>query len=342
MKAFVSVNRGFGGAEKQFDQLVADLRAAGVVDDIWRFERHDLGQRSLLPTLISLFRLRRGVVVYNMSVLGIGVLPLLFLWLLGNRIVLYPHVVVSPAKSRPRLWLLRAALQRVSTRVAHRVIAISDGNLFTLERFVPREKISVIYNYVTCENDRPFQLGQLNRDIAIIGRLQDQHKQQLTFLRRHGALLKAEDLIIHLFGSGPDEQDIKACVAQQGLQDQVVMHGWCDEAHIYAQPFSFVLNLSRWEGLPLSILEAIYQDRIVLLSDVDGNRELAYGDFVFKSDDELHQLLLQAVVRLDINVELLAAQKRRLYARCNRDRAMRLLGAVLQHATEPVSSPAPG
>lgn len=330
MKAFVSVNRGFGGAEKQFDQMVKDLRAAGVVGADWTYQRHDLSTTSRLTTLRELCRQRCGTVVYNMSVLGIGVWPLLLLRLLGNRILLFPHVVVSPARSRPKMWRLRAWLQGFSTRLADRIIAISDGNLFTLERFVPREKLSVIYNYVGCENDMPFQAKPLNREIAIIGRLQNQHKQQLTFLRRHGDLLRERELVLHLFGSGPDEAAIRATVAEQGLEAHVVLHGWCDEDDIYAHPFSFVLNLSRWEGLPLSILEAIYRDRIVLLSDVDGNRELAYGDFLFKSDEELRELLVRIVVNQDIDYALLQAQKRRLSQRCYRERSLRLLGEALE------------
>lgn len=330
MKSFVSVNRGFGGAEKQFDQMVKDLRAAGIVGEDWTYQRHDLSSTSHLATLRALCSQRGGTVVYNMSVLGIGVWPLLLLRLLGNRILLFPHVVVSPARSRPKMWRLRAWLQWFSTRLADRIVAISDGNLFTLERFVPRKKLIVVYNYVGCENDIPFQANPLNREIAIVGRLQDQHKQQLTFLRCHGDLLREKGLVLHLFGSGPDEAAIRKTVEERGLEAHVVLHGWCDEDAIYAHPFSFVLNLSRWEGLPLSILEAIYRDRIVLLSDVDGNRELAYGDFLFKSDEELQELLVRMVVNQDIDYALLLAQKRRLYHRCHRERSLRLLGQALE------------
>lgn len=329
MKAFISVNCGFGGAEKQFDQLVQDLRATGFIGVDWVYQRHDLISTNWVSVLQALWRQRDGVVIYNMSVLGIGVLPLLILRLLGNRILLYPHVVVSPAKSRPKLWRVRAWLQGVSTKLSHRIVAISDGNLFTLERFVPRDKLALIYNYVGCENDAPFQVRPLNREIAIIGRLQDEHKQQLTFLRQHGDFLREHDLVVHIFGSGPDEVAIRQVIVENRLDKHVVMHGWCDETTIYAQSFSFVLNLSRWEGLPLSVLEAIYQNRIVLLSDVDGNRELAYGDFLFKSGDELRELLLSRVVKGQCNIELLHAQKARLYARCNKRKALAKLQAVI-------------
>jgi len=329
MKAFVSVNAGFGGAEKQFDQLVQDLRAAGIVGDDWTYQRHDLSSTSRLAVLRALWRQRGGTVVYNMSVLGIGVFPLLLLKALGNRVVLYPHVVVAPAKSRPRLWRLRAMLQHASLRIADQVIMISDGNWFELEHLLPADKATIVYNYVGCENDQPFRFTPLNRKIAVIGRLQDRHKQQLTFLEEHGAFIKDAGLEVHFFGNGPDERALRECVHSHGLERHCFFWGWLEEDAIYAHDFSFVLNLSRWEGLPLSVMEALYRDRIVLASDIHGNRELLYGDFLFKDGSDLRQLLLSAVRDHQIDVELLRAQKRRLFARCNKERSLMALTHVL-------------
>lgn len=329
MNAFVSINHGFGGAEKQFDQLFKDMSQAGQLDESWGYERHDLQQMTRLQSLRRLWRLRGGRVVLNMSVLGIGVWPLLLLRLMGHRVLLYPHVVVSPALSRPRLWRVRRWLQRVSVGLATRVVAISDGNRETMQAFTPAGKIETIYNYVACENDAPVQLKPGLRDVAIIGRLQDQHKQQLSFIRRHGSFLKEHDITLHLFGSGPDEAQIREEVQRQSLQAHVVFHGWLQEQEIFSHPFRFVLNLSRWEGLPLSILESIYHDRIVLLSNIPGNRELTTADYVFSGDDELREVLLRHVILQAPDLDTLNAQKQRLYARCRRAQALTRLGEVL-------------
>lgn len=329
MNAFVSINRGFGGAEKQFDRLYADLCARPAMKDRWVYERHDLAQLGWLRCLARLLRIRRRIVVYNMSVLGTGVFFLFMLKALGNLVVLYPHVVVPAAKSRPRLWLLRAVLQRFSLALADHVIMISDGNLFEVERLLKPEKTTVVYNYVECENDRPFSPASMNKEVAVIGRLQDSHKQQLTFLRQHGKFVKEIGLTVHFFGSGPDEQTMLQHVRSHGLERHVIFHGWKDEQAIYDHGFSFVLNLSRWEGLPLSVLESLYRDRIVLASDIHGNRELIYGDFLFKNGSDLRRLLTLMVRDHQVNTELLRAQKRRLYDRCNQDRALATLERLL-------------
>jgi len=333
MKTFVSINRGFGGAEKQFDRLYADLRDSphgGTADGSWHYVRIDRASIGWRQMVAALCRLRGGLVVYNMSVLGIGVFPLLLLKALGNRVLLYPHVVVAPAKSRPRLWRLRAWLQRVALRIADKVVMISDGNWFELERFLPAGKAPIVYNYVVCENDRPFQARPLNRRVAVIGRLQDAHKQQLRLLREHGGFVKASGIELHFFGSGPDEAALREQVTVQGLEQHCFFLGWLDEEAIYAHDFSFVLNLSRWEGLPLSVMEALYRDRIVLASDIPGNRELLYGDFLFKNASELRGLLQSLVRDHEIDTELLRAQKHRLFVRCNKAGSL----AALQRALD--------
>ena len=76
-------------------------------------------------------------------------------------------------------------------------------------------------------------------------------------------------------------------------------------------------------------MEALYRDRIVLATDIHGNRELVYGDFLFKQGGELRQLLLSMVRDHQIDTELLRAQKQRLFLRCSRERSLRALSQAL-------------
>lgn len=334
MKAFISVNKGFGGAEKLFDQLFRDLRACGMIDSEWVYHRYDLSETSIWQVLRSLSRQRRGTVVYNMSVLGIGVLPLLLLKARLNEIILYPHVVVTPATSRPKFWRLRLYLQWLCTYIADHIVAISDGNRLRLEKLTDPSKLKTVYNYVSCENDAIPIIGSLNTDIAVIGRLQDQHKQQLTFLINNRDFLLKHNFIIHLFGTGPDEKKIRNFITENGLHENIIMHGWCEEETIYSYPFGFVLNLSKWEGLPLSILEAIYRDRIVLLSDIDGNRELTSSEFIFKSNDQLRLLLTRAVLNREYSNSSVHSQKLMIFQKYNKMRSLKNLSCIIRNASE--------
>jgi glycosyltransferase involved in cell wall biosynthesis len=224
-------------------------------------------------------------------------------------------------------------LQRLAIHLSERVILISDGNLAEIERFLPRKKAYVVYNYVTTENNRPFSPSPLNSELAIIGRFQDLHKQQFTFLREQGDFVKRNGLIVHFFGTGSDERAMRQYVDSNHLDHNFRFHGWQEEEQIYSESFSFVLNLSRWEGMPLSLLEAIYHDRIVLASDIRGNRELVDRAFLFRNSAELRYLLTSLVRDRHVNMSIVAAQKQRLFARCNKKLALASFERMLMSMT---------
>ncbi len=115
------------------------------------------------------------------------------------------------------------------------------------------------------------------------------------------------------------------------LESNFIFHGWLDTNCIYKNNFSFVLNLSRWEGLPLSLLEAIYHDRIVIASNINGNRELLYNDYLFSSQDELINILRTMVIEEKPNIELLKSQKKYVYRNYNKKLSLDKFEKLIQN-----------
>jgi GT2 family glycosyltransferase len=89
MITFVSINRGYGGAEKLFDRLYSDFYLNYIDKSQLRYVRHDSIALFSLKAIRSLMCIRRNTVVLNMSVLGIGILYLIILKLFGNVVILY-------------------------------------------------------------------------------------------------------------------------------------------------------------------------------------------------------------------------------------------------------------
>jgi glycosyltransferase involved in cell wall biosynthesis len=74
-------------------------------------------------------------------------------------------------------------------------------------------------------------------------------------------------------GEGPTRAVVEADVARAGLQSQIVFAGNSREVEqILSKSHIFVLP-SRWEGFPLTILEAMRAGLPVVASDVGGVRE---------------------------------------------------------------------
>jgi len=178
-----------------------------------------------------------------------------------------------------------------SIRLANHVISISEGNDERIRKIYRHAKIIPVRNFVESENTQPFE-GRLNyRRIAVIGRIQEKHKGQVTLLKALAPILGKKDLFIDFFGSGPDEDALKDCIESLNIGNHCVMHGWKNEAEIFGHDFGIVLNYSRWEGLSLGLLEAVFHNRIVLGNDIPGNRELLEPNRLFRSENELIELL---------------------------------------------------
>jgi glycosyltransferase involved in cell wall biosynthesis len=81
---------------------------------------------------------------------------------------------------------------------------------------------------------------------------------------------RVEDVVLLLIGSGPLEQEVRAAVAREHLEDHVRFLGSRpDVLELLAGLDVFVLN-SRFEGLPISLLEAMASEVPVVATRVGG------------------------------------------------------------------------
>jgi glycosyltransferase involved in cell wall biosynthesis len=122
--------------------------------------------------------------------------------------------------------------------------------------------------------------------VALIGRVQFwQKRQDLAVEALALARQKNPDLKLLIVGDGPDLDALKALVRLRGLQDAVVFAGWTDGlSAVYCAVDALVIP-SRYEGLPLVMLQALYFRLPVIASDVDGMADLLPPHWLFPSGD---------------------------------------------------------
>ncbi len=115
------------------------------------------------------------------------------------------------------------------------------------------------------------EFWQTRRDLAV---------QALSIARARG--LRAHLLVV---GSGPDEQTLRAQVAAQGLAGAVHWRSWqTDVTSLYAACDALVLP-SRYEGVPLVMLEAMYTGSKILVANVDGMADMLLPAWLFPAGD---------------------------------------------------------
>lgn len=122
--------------------------------------------------------------------------------------------------------------------------------------------------------------------VALIGRVQFWQKRQDLAVK---ALAMARQQIPHLkllvVGDGPDLAVLKALVRAEGIEEAVVFAGWTDGmAPVYSAIDALVIP-SRYEGVPLVMLEAMLFKRPVIASAVDGMADILPPQWLFPTGD---------------------------------------------------------
>ncbi len=122
---------------------------------------------------------------------------------------------------------------------------------------------------------RPAAAGLFN--IGIVGRI-DKVKGHDVLLAALGRLRHLEGLRLHVFGSGPMEDQCKRLVRDQALAGIVRFHGFEPAIHERMASLDLLVIPSLHEGLPYVLLEAMYLKVPVIASRVGGLREVLERD----------------------------------------------------------------
>lgn len=118
--------------------------------------------------------------------------------------------------------------------------------------------------------------------IAIIGRVVFSHKGHDVLLR---ALPRLPDVRLLVVGDGPDDARLDALARELGVAERIERVAWTsDMAPVYAAA-DLVALPSRFEGLPLVMLEAMYYRLPIVASAVDGMLEVLPAEWLFRSED---------------------------------------------------------
>jgi glycosyltransferase involved in cell wall biosynthesis len=157
------------------------------------------------------------------------------------------------------------------------MIFVSEDNKRVLERQLACQfkSAQVILNGPRLKLDEPIRWPSGPIRFAQVARLETEWKG-------HDVLLEAlatkewrdRDWRLTIFGTGPDEHYIRQLVDMYGLSEKVEFGGYVrDMKEVYASHHALLLP-SRGEGTPLAALEAMMCGRLVIATDVGGNREI--------------------------------------------------------------------
>jgi glycosyltransferase involved in cell wall biosynthesis len=149
--------------------------------------------------------------------------------------------------------------------------------------------------------------------LALIGRIEFQQKRQDFFLRHFAAQrTKLPPLHLHLIGDGPDREHLLALTEELGLNDAVSFEGWTEDMDAWYAKLDAVLLPSRFEGVPVVMLEAMRWGLPVLASNLDGMAEMLPQDWLFPPEDGAEMIRRLATMLAENQQEHVLRNRRRV------------------------------
>ena len=169
--------------------------------------------------------------------------------------------------------------------------------------------------------------------VLCVGRLSVQKGQDVLVRAWPEVLEAVPNAVLALVGGG----ELAAPVAP-ALRPSLVLAGHCDDVRPWLAAADLVVQPSRWEGMSLSVLEALASGRPVVATDVDGMREAIGGDASISAGAVVglgdSSALVGAIVDRLQTPPLLEREQRRARDRASRFSLTRWANAIAELTTE--------
>ena len=204
----------------------------------------------------------------------------------------HPERLFSASRFRAAL---REPINRIYYRLPDEYITISPRMEDYLRRKGLRQPVTIVQAAIDLADcrleDRQAArktLGLADGDwvVALVGRVQFwQKRQDLAVKGLALARRQIHNLKLLVVGDGPDLAALKELVRAEGVQDAVVFAGWTDGLSPVYSAIDALVIPSRYEGVPLVMLQAMYFRRPVIASAVDGMLDILPPHWLFPSGD---------------------------------------------------------
>ena len=201
--------------------------------------------------------------------------------------------------------ILGVLAERVAARWTKQVITVSQYDRLLAQHY----KLKYDNNLHVIHNGIASIIGQTDGGETSI--IQLVMVARFTNQKDHAIVLQSLQRIdrnvqICLVGDGPTRPMIERLAEQLGISDRVKFFGWRDDVHEVLANANIYVLASNWEGLPISLLEAMRAGLPIVASDVGGVREVIVdgetGFLVDRGDvvmlcDKLQQLVSDPELR---------------------------------------------
>ncbi len=208
-------------------------------------------------------------------------------------------------------------LERVASHFCDVVVSVNkyERDLSIKQKIVPKEKIITIYNGISKgsfgeidnlnDNVRNVDLRnefRIKNEDIIVGSVSRFSPQKNVIALAKAAIKtvrKNKNIKFVLIGDGPLYDDVKRIVIREKIEGRILLPGWQSNIKEWLLAMDIFVLYSLWEGLPISMLEAMSVGKPIIASNIKGNNELVVdGENGFLVEPNHEEMLISRVLNL--------------------------------------------
>jgi len=122
--------------------------------------------------------------------------------------------------------------------------------------------------------ERIMKIKSQGNIIVIVARLEIQKRLDVALRLFNSLLERKKSLYLLIFGDGDLKNDLIKITREYGIESQVIFFDYVPNVVAYYKFFDIVLFTSDWEGMPLTMWEAMANEVPVIAPDVGGFKEI--------------------------------------------------------------------
>ncbi|MUK61339.1 glycosyltransferase [Aliivibrio fischeri] len=172
-------------------------------------------------------------------------------------------------------------LEKYLSLLCSKVICVSQADLnFAHEVIgIAKNRLCLIENGVhSISSNTQFQHHSKDL-ISLLSIVRFQAPKDFETLLLGLVTIKNEPWLLNILGDGPDMNIVKQRIHELGLIEKINILGFKRNVDDYYQEADAVLLISKSEGLPMSLLEAMSCSKLLIASDVGGISDLIIPDW---------------------------------------------------------------
>lgn len=248
--------------------------------------KHELSPLNDIIALSQLYRIMRkgNYDVAHFHTAKIGFIGRLSAWLRNIPQILYTvHGWGISSHLRPIMRRLLKIAEKVAVKFSTAIICVCkyDMNMAINKKWIPIKKAKLIYNGISYPDVH--QTGRLRKHIAIsdtaciVGttmRLKPPKTPLFAIQVMNEVCNKIPNVKFVIIGDGVLKEKCQSLINSTGASDKMFLLGSIQDARTLVSDFDVFVLFSVSEGLPLSIIEAMFAGKPIVSNNVGGISEL--------------------------------------------------------------------